>query len=62
MQSGSYLGEDDIVRSTTCTAARAQDARMSNLNSFKAYDIRGPIPSEINEELAYDIGRAYAAS
>jgi phosphomannomutase len=34
---------------------------MSNLNSFKAYDVRGRIPDEINEELAYDIGRAYAA-
>ena len=34
---------------------------MSNLNSFKAYDIRGRIPDEINESLAYDIGRAYAA-
>jgi phosphomannomutase len=34
---------------------------MSNLNSFKAYDIRGRIPDEINDALAYDIGRAYAA-
>src|SRR5579864_4165609 len=34
---------------------------MGNLNSFKAYDVRGRIPDEINEELAYDIGRAYAA-
>jgi phosphomannomutase len=34
---------------------------MRNLNSFKAYDIRGRIPDEINESLAYDIGRAYAA-
>jgi phosphomannomutase len=33
---------------------------MTNLNSFKAYDIRGRIPDEINESLAYDIGRAYA--
>ncbi|HEV8018099.1 MAG TPA: phosphomannomutase CpsG [Steroidobacteraceae bacterium] len=33
---------------------------MSNLNSFKAYDVRGRIPDEINESLAYDIGRAYA--
>jgi len=32
-----------------------------NLNSFKAYDIRGRIPDEINETLAYDIARAYAA-
>jgi phosphomannomutase len=31
-----------------------------NLNAFKAYDIRGRIPDEINESLAYDIGRAYA--
>jgi phosphomannomutase len=34
---------------------------MRNLNSFKAYDIRGRIPDEINDALAYDIGRAYAA-
>ena len=34
---------------------------MANLDSFKAYDIRGRIPDEINESLAYDIGRAYAA-
>ena len=32
-----------------------------NLDSFKAYDVRGRIPDEINEALAYDIGRAYAA-
>ena len=34
---------------------------MRSLDSFKAYDIRGRIPDEINETLAYDIGRAYAA-
>jgi phosphomannomutase len=34
---------------------------MINLDSFKAYDIRGRIPDEINESLAYDVGRAYAA-
>jgi len=34
---------------------------MSSLDSFKAYDIRGRIPDEINESLAYDIGRAYGA-
>jgi len=31
------------------------------LDSFKAYDVRGRIPDEINEPLAYDIGRAFAA-
>src|SRR5258708_28660520 len=34
---------------------------MTNLASFKAYDIRGRIPDELDEALAYDIGRAYAA-
>ncbi len=34
---------------------------MMNLSAFKAYDVRGRIPTEINEELVRDIGRAYAA-
>jgi phosphomannomutase len=34
---------------------------MPTLTAFKAYDVRGRIPDEINEQLAYDIGRAYAA-
>lgn len=28
--------------------------------AFKAYDVRGKVPSELNPELAYKIGRAYA--
>lgn len=32
-----------------------------NLKAFKAYDVRGRIPDEINTSLARDIGRAYAA-
>jgi len=31
------------------------------LGSFKAYDIRGKIPDEFNEEMAYKIGRVYVA-
>ncbi len=31
------------------------------LTAFKAYDIRGRIPDEIDDQLAFDIGRAYAA-
>ncbi|NLP41349.1 MAG: phosphomannomutase, partial [Veillonellaceae bacterium] len=27
--------------------------------AFKAYDIRGKVPDELNEELAYRVGRAY---
>ncbi len=34
---------------------------MTKLTCFKAYDIRGRIPSELNEELAYRIGQSYAA-
>lgn len=33
---------------------------MEKLNGFKAYDIRGKVPSELNSELAYKIGRAFA--
>ncbi len=33
---------------------------MMNLSSFKAYDVRGRIPDEINDDLAYKIGQAYA--
>ncbi|PID77482.1 MAG: phosphomannomutase [Deltaproteobacteria bacterium] len=28
---------------------------------FKAYDIRGRVPDELNQEMAYDIGRAFKA-
>jgi phosphomannomutase/phosphomannomutase/phosphoglucomutase len=31
-----------------------------NLTCFKAYDIRGRLPDELNEDVAYRIGRAYA--
>lgn len=31
-----------------------------NLSCFKAYDIRGQVPSELDAELVYKIGRAYA--
>ncbi|NLW81825.1 MAG: phosphomannomutase [Desulfovibrionales bacterium] len=32
-----------------------------NLSCFKAYDIRGRVPDELDESLAYRIGRAYAS-
>lgn len=32
------------------------------LPCFKAYDVRGKVPSELNPDLAYRIGRAYADS
>ena len=33
----------------------------NSLSCFKAYDIRGKVPDELNEELAFRIGRAYAS-
>ena len=33
---------------------------MSRLTCFKTYDIRGLVPDELNEHIAYRIGRAYA--
>src|SRR3990170_5006530 len=32
---------------------------MERLSSFKAYDIRGKVPSELNANLAYKIGKTY---
>lgn len=34
---------------------------MDSLSCFKAYDIRGKVPEELNEDLAYKIGRAFVA-
>ena len=34
---------------------------MTRLTAFKAYDVRGRIPDELDETLAYRIGQAYAA-
>ena len=33
---------------------------MLNNKAFKAYDIRGVVPGEVNEDLAYALGRAFA--
>ena len=33
---------------------------MNNLTCFKAYDIRGQLGSELNEDIAYAVGRAFA--
>ena len=34
---------------------------MPKITGFKAYDIRGKVPGELNTDLAYKIGRAYSA-
>ena len=33
---------------------------MSSISCFKAYDLRGRIPTELNDEVAYRVGRGYA--
>jgi phosphomannomutase/phosphoglucomutase len=32
---------------------------MSKLSCFKAYDIRGKVPEDLNEDIAYKVGRAF---
>ena len=34
---------------------------MTQITCFKAYDVRGRVPEELNEDVVYRIGRAYAA-
>ena len=34
-------------------------ASNDRLSAFKAYDIRGKVPSELNVDMARDIGRAF---
>ena len=34
---------------------------MKKITSFKAYDVRGRVPEELDEDITYRIGRAYAA-
>ena len=34
---------------------------MKKITCFKAYDVRGRVPEELDEDIAYRIGRAYAA-
>jgi phosphomannomutase len=36
------------------------EIKMTQLSCFKAYDIRGKLGEELNEQIAYSIGRAYA--
>jgi phosphomannomutase len=33
---------------------------LSSISCFKAYDLRGRIPSELNDDVAYRVGRGYA--
>ena len=37
------------------------DQKKNRLSCFKAYDVRGRIPDELNEDLAYKIGQAFSA-
>jgi phosphomannomutase len=40
--------------------AECKEIIMTGLTCFKAYDIRGELGLELNEDIAYQIGRAYA--
>ena len=34
--------------------------QVPEITCFKAYDVRGRVPDQLNEDIAYRIGRAYA--
>ena len=55
VQSGGYLGEDDIVRFDD---KYGRELTMA-MACFKTYDIRGRLGDEINDDIAYRIGRAF---
>ena len=60
---GAHQGRGPL-RTRVARACRLQERETpsdSNLSAFKAYDVRGRIPDEINAELVYQVGRAYAA-
>src|SRR5690606_15759904 len=46
------------VSTTTTAAPPTADAAI--LECFKAYDVRGRVPEQLNEGVAWRIGRAYA--
>ena len=48
------------VENSAISANSAVNKDLVNLNCFKAYDIRGRVPEELNEEIAWRIGRAFA--
>ncbi len=50
-----------MVRDATGNSPLTSDVTMEKLSCFKAYDVRGRVPGELNDDLAYRIGRAYAA-
>ena len=50
-----------MVGAATGNGLRTAGLTMEKLSCFKAYDVRGRVPEELNEDLAYRIGRAYAA-
>src|SRR5450759_4154756 len=50
-----------MVRAATGNGLHTLGSTMGKLSCFKAYDVRGRVPGELNEDLAYRIGRAYAA-
>ena len=50
-----------MVRAATGNSLHTAGVTMGKISCFKAYDVRGRVPGELNEDLAYRIGRAYAA-
>ena len=48
------------ISMTTEASVTTEHSMPKKLSCFKAYDIRGRVPDELNTDIAYAIGRAYA--
>lgn len=52
---------DETARKATEATGEKGFESMLNTAAFKAYDIRGKVPDEVNEELAYRVGKVFCA-
>lgn len=52
---------DETARRATEATGEKGFESMLNTAAFKAYDIRGKVPDEVNEELAYRVGKVFCA-
>lgn len=63
MRRGSCVADCDAGQRGICACflTRNGNSEVKGINCFKAYDVRGRVPEDLDEEIAWRIGRAYAA-
>ena len=63
MRRRSFIADSGVGRraSHACFLTRNGTSEVKGIDCFKAYDVRGRVPEDLDEEIAWRIGRAYAA-